>query len=657
MIDPEVLYGQLASGDAGRIASTGEPVSAAMSALARARSSMDAGGSTAASSWQGSAADAFASRNAMSGTATSTAHARLEQAAGVVEAASGAYRTMRGAADNAIEAWRARPSGLDNAALSALASRVNDALTTVRDGYEQTLRAYAGSLAGIRPAFADVAGGDAGWLQTAPQAGLTVPRPGSDPRSVAAWWAGLSETERDQLLATRFDTLGQLRGLPADVLDAANQRRIEVDQVRFSATRADLDAQIAQRAAALGMDPSDEGELRSDPALADLLDQRQDVNRQLDNATAAADRVAGAHEMAVANGIDDDIYVLSYDPVGPGNQDGLLAVAFGNPDTADNLAVTVPGVGTTLESGFPNGQAVELREQMDAAAPDAHNATVAWLGYDAPEWDLQVGSAENGRDGGASLVSDVDGYRAAAEAAGHDPHVTALGHSYGSVAVGYAGMNGLAADDIAFLGSPGVGASNVDQLSAGQGHVWAGATEHDPVVQGTSGDWFTEDGSSTTPYDDSFGANQFGAASEENLAGAHSAYYTDGSESLRNLGNIATGNYDAVTEPRWQDSPLPPDLPGSDLPVVGPVIDGVANIGVQGVDIVEDVGGGLLDAGGHVLDGDWDGAWDELRDTGGELLNDVGDVVVGTTGDLVEGGRDLVDAGRSLYDNTLGRLF
>lgn len=657
MIDPEVRYGQLASGDAGRIAAAGEPVAAAMSALTRARSSVDAAGATAASGWQGAAADAFASRNARSSTATSTAHARLEQAAGVIEAASGAYRTMRGAADNAIEAWRTRPSGLDDAALAALASRVDDALRTVRDGYEQTLRAYAGSLAGIKPAFAEVAGGDTGWQQTAPRAGLTVPRPGSDPRSVAAWWAGLSETERDQLLATRFDTLGQLRGLPADVLDAANQRRIEVDQVRFTATKADLDAQITQRATALGMDPSDEGELRSDPELADLLDQRQEVNRQLDNATAAGERVTDAHEMAVANGIEDDIYVLSYDPVGPGNQDGLLAVAFGNPDTADNLAVTVPGVGTTLESGFPNGQAVELREQMDEAAPGANNATVAWLGYDAPQWDLNVGSAENARDGGTALVSDVDGYRAAAEAAGHDPHVTAFGHSYGSVAVGYAGMNGLAADDIAFLGSPGVGASGVDQLSAGPGHVWAGATEHDPIVQGTSGDWFTEDGSSTTPYDDSFGANQIGAGTTENLAGAHSAYYTDGSESLRNLGNIATGNYDAVTEPRWQDSPLPPELPGSDLPVVGPVIDGVANVGVQTVDIVEDVGGGLLDTGGHALDGDWDGAWDELRDTGGELLNDAGDAVVGTAGDLVEGGRDLVEAGKSVYDNTLGRLF
>jgi len=652
MIDPEILYGQLASGDAGRIAAASEPVDSAMSALTRARASLDGGGSTATSGWQGTAADSFAARNTLSGTATSTAFTRLEQAAGVIEAAAGAYRTMRGAADNAIQAWRTRPAGLDNAALTALAERVNNALTTVRDGYEQTLRAYAGSLAGIKPAFAETAGAEATWQQTTAQPGLTVPPPNTDPRAVASWWAGLSEAERNQLLATQFDSLGRLRGLPAPVLDQANTQRIEADQARLAATHADLEAQVTQRAAALGLDPADESALRSDPALADLLDERQATNRQLDNATAAAERVAEARAMS-----PDGAYVLSYDPVGPGRQDGVLAVAFGNPDTAEHLAVAVPGTATTLENGFPNREAATLREQMNAAAPDARNATIAWLGYDAPEWGVPVTQPDNARAGGEFLVSDVDGYRAAAEAAGGNPHVSVLGHSYGSVAVGYAGMSGLAADDVAFLGSPGVGASSVDQLSSGPGHVWAGATEHDPIVQGTSGDWFTEDGSSTTPYDDSFGANEFGASSDANLAGAHGAYYDDGSESLRNLANIATGNYAEVSEPRWQDSPLPPSLPGSDLPVVGPVIDGVAHLGQEAVDIVEDVGGGLAETGGHLLDGDWDAAWDELTETGGELLNDAGDVIIGTTGDLVEGGRDLVEAGKSLYDNTLGRLF
>lgn len=635
MSDPEVLYRQLASGDVGRIMAVTEPISSAMGALERAGSSI---GSVRVDSWQGEAATGFATRSTQTGTATSAAYDRLSRAAKVIEAAAGAYGTMRGAADNAIRAWRNRPPGDQ----PELAAQIIEALLGVRDGYERTLRAYAGVLADLKPAFAETAAGSAAWEATALRPGLSVPPPNSDPRAVAQWWAGLSETERDQLLATRFDELGRLRGLPAPVLDDANQRRIEVDQARFGAQQADLDARIAQRATELGIDPSDESAMRNDPALADLLDARQDNDRLLTNAAAAAERVAEADSLS-----SDQIYVLSYDPVGPGSQDGALAIAYGNPDEADNLAVVVPGTATTLETFYPNADAAALRAQMDAAEPGSNNVSIAWLGYDAPEFtDLTVASPDQAIAGGGLLVSDVEGYLAA----GNDPHVTVLGHSYGSTTVGYAAMNGLAADDIAFLGSPGVGASSVDQLSPGEGHVWAGATEHDPIVQGTSGDWFTADGSSTGPYDTSFGANQFGAASGANLVDAHMEYYLPGSESLGNLGNIATGNYAAVSEPNLLDHPLPPEVPGSDLPVLGPVLDGAVNVGKEAVDLVADAGGGLWDAGSDAVSGDWDGAWDELKETGGELLNDGADVIIGTVGDAVEGVRDV-------YENTLGRIF
>lgn len=635
MSDPEVLYRQLASGDVGRIMAVTEPISSAMGALERAGTSIE---SVRVDGWQGTAAAGFTERSTQTGTATSAAHDRLARAVRVVEAAAAAYGTMRGAADNAIRAWRSRPPGDQ----PELAAQVTEALVTVRDGYERTLRAYAGALTDLKPAFAETATGTAAWEATALRPGLTVPPPNSDPRAVAQWWAGLSETERDQLLATRFDDLGRLRGLPAPVLNDANQRRIEVDQARFGAQQADLDARIAQRAAELGIDPSDESAMRNDPALADLLDARQDNDRLLTNAAAAEERVAEADALSA-----DPTYVLSYDPVGPGSQDGALAVAYGNPDEADNLAVVVPGTATTLESMYPNGDAAALQAQMDAAEPGSNNVTIAWLGYDAPEFtDLTVASPDQAIQGGDLLVSDVEGYLAA----GNDPHVTVLGHSYGSTTVGYAAMNGLAADDIAFLGSPGVGASNVDQLSPGAGHVWAGATEHDPIVQGTSGDWFTADGSSTGPYDNSFGANQFGAASDANLVDAHVEYYLHGSESLENLGNIATGNYAEVSEPNLLDHPLPPEVPGSDVPIIGPVIDGAVNIGKEAVDLVVDAGGGLWEAGSDAVSGDWDAAWDELKQTGGEVLNDGADVIIGTVGDAVEGVRDV-------YESTLGRIF
>jgi hypothetical protein len=218
-----------------------------------------------------------------------------------------------------------------------------------------------------------------------------------------------------------------------------------------------------------------------------------------------------------------------------------------------------------------------------------------------------------------------------------------VGHSYGSTTVGYAGLNGLAADDIAFVGSPGVGASNADQLSVGAGHVYAGATEHDPVVQGTSSDWFTADGSSTGPYDSDFGAKVFGTPDSTSLLGAHSDYYQEGSESVSNLAKIATGDGGSVTSQKWYDSPVGPSLPGSNLPGVGPVIDLVGDVGAGGADLVGDVVTGGGQVVGDLFGGNWSDAGHGAVDTGAELLNDAGDIVVGTVGNVAEFGRDVYD--------------
>ncbi len=547
MTDPETVYALLASGDAGRIRAAGEPLRTAHTALA---------GVTLATvpDWTGTSATAFTDRVTTSRATVSAAADRLTDAMAVVRAAAEAYTTMRGGADRAIAAYRA----------GTPAPQVVEALTVLRDSYEETLRAYAQALRGLgKPATA-----------------LPAAAPGGSGAKTAQ--------ERN----------------------AENLRAIAHDQQYYSTLSAELNTQIAARAAELGLDPSDEGALRADPVLADLLDQRQDANRRLDNANAADARV----REAAASGYDT--YVLSYDVDGLG-ADGTLAIAFGNPDTATNVAVVVPGTMTTLDSMFPNNDAVALRGAMDEVG--GTNATIAWLGYDAPVWDTTVATPDNAKEGAAALVADVNSYRASAQV---PQHITVLGHSYGSVTVGYAAMNGLAADDIAFLGSPGVGASTVDQLSPGAGHVWAGTAEHDPIVQGTGGSWFTNDGSSVGPYDDAFGANQFAVPDESNLLSAHTVYYAD--ESLDNLANIATGNYDAVTEG-------------------APETDRVG-------ELVSDVGTGLRDTGAEVLRGDWDDAWSELTGTGAELLNDVGDVVVGGVGDLVE-------AGKSVWDNTVGRIF
>ncbi|MBP2339676.1 hypothetical protein JOF41_005854 [Saccharothrix coeruleofusca] len=659
MIDPEVLYGQLAAGDAGRVAAAADPISGAMSAMSRAGQAVSSGGSTATASWTGASAERFGKRAELSARSATVAQERLGVGAEVVRAAAQAYTRMRGSADQVIAVWRSRSPMLDQAQTAELAARVNESLTNVKDGYERVLRSYAAALGKVKPGFAEVAAGDAGWDSVNAQLRATpaVPGPGTDPQRVAAWWKSLSKEQQDELLRTRFQELGQLRGLPSAVLDQANRARIADDAQRFSAERDRLDAQLAARARELGLDPnSSAGQtaLLNDPEYASLMERRQEAATKADNAAAVRESIEEAETIARREGWfnergEPDVRIMAWDPYGP-RGDGATAIAYGNPDTARNLAVCVPGTGSTLD-GFSVSQAGNLRAQMGAEG----SATIQWLGYDAPGWAVgEVDDPAQAKEGGANLVADVDGYRAAG-APGQ--HLTVIGHSYGSTTVGYAGMNGLAADDIAFVGSPGVGASSVDQLSAGRGHVYVGATEHDPVVQGTSSDWFTEDGSSTGPYDPAFGAKTFGTADRSSIEHAHSAYYDRGTESLENLARIANGDGGSVTGQEWHDSPLGPALPGSGVPVVGPVLDVVSGTAAGAADLVGDLGGGLWEAGRDAVAGRWSEAGGGLLSTGKEALSDVGDVAVGAVGDVVEFGRDVVEGAGGLWDSTVGSWF
>lgn len=630
--DPETLYQRMTSGEPTRLAEAADPLTGAVSAVDRAGESVRLS-RRAAGSWSGAAGDSFAERGSLSASAASAAAGRLRSAAAIVHAAVRAQLTMRTGADRAIAIWRGRPANADPRIEQALAETVVRALETVRAPYTELLRTLAGALDRLAPGFRTVAGGTAEW-QALPVHGLALPPAGSDPRQVAAWWAGLSTVERERLLLTHFEELGRLRGLPAPVLDAANRRRISADGVRFRGALTSADRAIAARAAELGLDPADTEGLRNanDPALSRLLDERAEAQRQLRNTDLAADRLAEAERLAAERGIPrEEILLLAWEPDGPRGQGGMasdmvepgeqLSVAFGNPDKATDLAVCVPGTGSGL-GGFSLGQAANLRVAMDAASPGG-NATIQWLGYDAPDaiTNAQVSRPDQAIEGASRLVADVDGYRAAAE---RNQRITVVGHSYGSTVAGYAGMQGLAADELAFVGSPGVGAASADELSAGRGHVWAAMTEHDPIVRATEGSWFTADGSNHGPYDERFGARGFGAAEDGGLRNAHSAYFDQGSESLRNLGNIATGQPDRVSGPgeRLGD-------PGSEL---------------------GEAGGDLRDGAGRVigraLDGDWGAARDAAAATGRELLNDLGDVAVTGAGRLVESGRDL-----------LGRLF
>ena len=315
-------------------------------------------------------------------------------------------------------------------------------------------------------------------------------------RQNAEWWSGLSAGEQQAYMLYQPASLGAMDGLPAQVRHEANLQTLRED-------------------AANGHDR--------------------------DNAQALLDRVEGSRDdPRVA-----DIYLLGYQPPGAGNSpDAQVVASVGNPDTADNVGIYVPG--TTTELSSANGgldRVDELRAQAEMIPGSGETATIFWLGYDAPDGLGAATRSSYASEGAEPLRQFADGLRESSR--NPDVRVTAIGHSYGSTVIGHADSldgSGLAVDDIIVMGSPGLGVGGVDELHINGDSFWAGMADDDSI-RFTPG--FIH---GTNPVNDGYGGTRIDTGS----ASGHSGYWEPDTESLRNQAYILTGNHDQVStrEPR-----------------------------------------------------------------------------------------------------------
>ena len=247
--------------------------------------------------------------------------------------------------------------------------------------------------------------------------------------------------------------------------------------------------------------------------------------------------------------------ILFFDPSG----DGRVGVVQGDLATAKHIAVSVPGIGSSLDTFRPLMD--EGQRLYGAAGSDT--AVVTWLGYDAP---VSVGAnpfrdvaeirgtalAHAGADALVSFVHDLHGVNSHAD-------VTVIGHSYGSLVTGLAARQGLEANRVVFIGSPGVGASNVSQF-----HLLPGARiyamEAGPGVStggvNVGGDPVSNLGHNLHPFggvptERSFGATVVPIGGNIDVRHTHSGYYADHSRSLAALGTIVTGGNPIAGSGGW----------------------------------------------------------------------------------------------------------
>lgn len=342
-------------------------------------------------------------------------------------------------------------------------------------------------------------------------------------------------------------------------------------------------------AAALGLDPRPGGRIERpgvDPrvvaavaamlgpaALDRLAATHPHLVGPVDGMPLAA-RYAANRRIALDAGLDDlaapGRQLLYLDPVR-----GHVAEVLGDAARAEHVAVVVPGMGNELERfDVVLRKADALRAAAADLDPPADVATVAWLGYDSPTFDVVLDDAA--RAGGPPLQRLVDGLATTNTA---DATLTVVAHSYGSLVAGHAMRAGLDADAVAVTGSPGMGADRSADL--GDAPVYALTAPLDAVAM--------TERFGVDPADTDFGATALATG-----AVFHSGYFDAGSTSLRNLALVAAGRPEEATrvEPSAFDRAFEV-LDDVHHRVVGAPVDAaqavVARVGGNGVEVANAV--------------------------------------------------------------------
>lgn len=430
--------------------------------------------------------------------AAAALHAQQQAAYSEAEAAVNQARNMeRTAHQKLLDACKANSTGLDQ-----LCQFPNEWLQTATSPTTPAAAALANAAAAM-----------GNWAAGATEA--TFEQAVHDgPAAVHGMWMSLTPDQQTELIDRNSNMVGNTDGVPALARDQANRSTLYSKLASLAAVAQPNSKQRQQR-----------------QELQDLLD--------------GLDR-GGTHRL-----------LLGFNPEANSDR-GQAIVANGDPDTADNVLTNVSGTGTQLNS-FGNDPRTDEIHKIDTIAdlarqtdPNHSTATIAWVDYKTPQFSNLANSPAGESDaiaGQHNLAQFQNGLHVTHQ--GPPAHNTIVGHSYGSTVVGYAARSGsLPNSDLVFLGSPGVGVDQSNQLHEAPGHVWAATSPGDRIAGGTHYviyPYVTPGDGNPPPRPDlqPFGVDPtspaFGARPlPVDPTGGHSDYYQRQSD-LQNIANIAVG--------------------------------------------------------------------------------------------------------------------
>ncbi|MGL4176789.1 MAG: alpha/beta hydrolase [Dermatophilaceae bacterium] len=302
-----------------------------------------------------------------------------------------------------------------------------------------------------------------GWFD--PGGPVDAPPGEGGPGVVAAWWAALTPRQQSWVVAKRPGWVANLDGVPFAVRDAANRARVAGLEEQVRAELAVAEAELAAIREGPDSNRVDLGLLPLLTASVQRLQDRLEALTAIRAITAKPDR-----------------RLLVLDPP----QEGLprAAVAVGDLDTADKVAVLVPGFTSTVAGmGVNVDDMADIRDvstqMLFKYEGSGSVATVAWLDYDIPQDYGAVADTADAEAGGRELAGFLRGVNASRVT---DPDLTVLGHSYGSITTGYGLQQpGTGTDRVVFFGSPGIGTDQVGDLRVPAGSAWYAEANKDQV--------------------------------------------------------------------------------------------------------------------------------------------------------------------------------
>lgn len=332
------------------------------------------------------------------------------------------------------------------------------------------------------------------------------------PDDVASVWESLTPDQQRKLIEDHPDLIGNLDGVPVPA-------RIEANRIRV---KRDLDELVAT---------------------GDSSSRRYKILEYLNTDDQSIDPTTGR-----PRGLPQ-IYL--YD----GSGDGRVAVVDGDLETAQNVAVYVPGTGAGLDGAkgdLDRGRGLHL-----ISGPNS--AVVTWIGYDAPDavlptqngqpigmWGGDNAMLEKFADKGSQqLATSLEGLGVA-----RNKNFTVIAHSYGALVAAHAVHKFAKADNLILVGAPGVGFDRASQINV-DSRVYAMNAPGDPVGRVPI---FGEN-----PVDPSFGAVRIdtSAMGGDKAVTGHSDYFDASADnksdydqsttaSARHMASIISGHPEKV---------------------------------------------------------------------------------------------------------------